>query len=368
MQTIFYLSFTTISIISIIFIILKNAKSESYYNDILIFPVIYCFFFTIILAYNKEIFSDSLDYANYFSKLVNWSFVQAYNDPYSIGYMPGFKILSWILAHTVSNVHFYFSFISGLIFIMVAVGCVRTLGLAYGSIAIISYTMYPYFSSYTALGIRQGLALGAMLIFFSYIIEKKKTHSLIWLFIAVMFHNTAIVLLALYIPIFLHINQNKLSKIVGLAWLFTLILSFANVFEKLIAGYVNVYTLDVRYQLYFNQSADYVVGFRPDFVLFSLFPYLLYRLSNKKMRGDDQVKTLLVSFYTLNCLMNIFSFMPYYDRFAAYSWFLIPIFIALLAKKGNSRNIFNTLLMILLPASNILLFIIYNSKWYFGTP
>ncbi|MFS2224579.1 EpsG family protein [Pantoea sp. B65] len=367
MEKIFYLIFFGITIISAVFIMLKKSNLENYRDDILILPLIYCFGFTAVLTFNKVIASDSINYAAYFVRLTQWSFSQAWNDDtvYASGFMPGFRVLSWILSQSLPDVHYYFSVIAALIFALVAFGCIRILGFSFGVIAVISYTMYPYFSSYTALGIRQGLALGTMLVFFSYLLEKKKVTSLIWLFVAFMFHNTAAALVVLYFTIFINMNIKSLLKLIGFGWVFTLILSAANVFDKLISSRVNVGALDERYQLYFQQN-DYIKGFRPDFVIFSFFPYIVYRLMPKRVREDEEVIMMLCCYFTLNCLMNIFSFMPYYDRFAAYSWFITPLFLVLLAKKANSRSIYNVALLLFLPLSNFLLFIVYNSKWYFS--
>lgn len=346
---------------------LKKANLDNYRDDILVFPLIYCFGFTAVLAFNKVIQSDSRDYAAYFGRLMHWTFSQAWHDDsvYASGYMPGFRALSWLLAQILPEVHYYFAVLASIVFLLMAFGCIRILGFSFGVIAVISYTMYPYFSMYTAIGIRQGLALGAMLVFFSYLLERKKVASLIWLFITIMFHNTGVVLAVLYFTIFINIRMESLLKLIGFGWVFTLLLSAGNVFDKLISSRINIGSLDQRYQIYFQQN-DYVKGFRPDFVVFSIIPYVIYRLMPKTVREDDDVRIMLCCYFTLNCLMNIFSFMPYYDRFAAYSWFITPVFLVLLAKKFNSRNIYNLALLLFLPVVNFLLFIVYNSKFYFG--
>lgn len=370
MEMPFYVTFLIITIIALFFIVNKRVMHGKLSNEALIYPFLCCAIFTFLLNYNKDIFSDSLDYAQYFERLQNWTFMQAVNDStvYAVAYMPGFRILSWLISQTFSNVHFYFAIISTIIFTLVSIGVVKILRAPYGIIAIISYTMYPYFSSYTALGIRQGLALGVMFLVIASILKREKYKSLWWIFISIMFHNTAAVLLLLYVAAFFNFkNIFKLRNAI-IAWVITLILSIADIFNILINSIIDASSLDNRYQVYFNNGTDYIIGFRPDFVIFSLFPVIIYSLFRKKI-SDVNVHQLIVFYILMNCLMNLFSFMPFYDRFAAYSWMLIPLIIVSIAKDLKNKHVgmYGFGLLIFLPIVNFVLFIVYNSKWYFST-
>ncbi|HHD2937066.1 TPA: EpsG family protein, partial [Klebsiella pneumoniae subsp. pneumoniae] len=223
MEMPFYVAFLIITIIALFFIVNKRVMHGKLSNEALIYPLLCCAIFTFFLNYNKGIFSDSLDYSQYFERLQNWTFMQAVNDStvYAVAYMPGFRILSWLISQIFPNVHFYFGVIATIIFTLVSIGLVKILRAPYGIIAIISYTMYPYFASYTALGIRQGLALGVMFLVIASLLRREKYRSLWWIFISFMFHNTAAVLLLLYLAVFFNIKNIFKIKNALIAWLIT---------------------------------------------------------------------------------------------------------------------------------------------------
>ncbi|HCB2897345.1 TPA: EpsG family protein, partial [Klebsiella pneumoniae] len=211
-------------------------------------------------------------------------------------------------------------------------------------------------------------ALGVMFLVIASLLRREKYRSLWWIFISFMFHNTAAVLLLLYLAVFFNIKNIFKIKNALIAWLITLILSIADVFNIVINHIIDASSLDRRYQVYFNNGTDYIIGFRPDFIIFSLFPVIIYSLFRKKI-SDAKVHQLIVFYILLNCLMNLFSFMPFYDRFAAYSWMLIPLIIVSIAKDLKNKNVgmYSFGLLIFLPTVNFVLFIVYNSKWYFSS-
>ena len=89
--------------------------------------------------------------------------------------------------------------------------------------------------------------------------------------------------------------------------------------------------LDARAEEYVNNDGiqdSYNVGFRLDFVLYSLAPALFAKYNMKNLVEDLPLyNTIYRAYLLVNSLWLLLIRMPYTDRFAYLSWFMIPFLL-----------------------------------------
>ena len=78
----------------------------------------------------------------------------------------------------------------------------------------------------------------------------------------------------------------------------------------------------------FENDDVYNTGFRIDFLLYSLVPALFARYNINKMSERDSIYTQVYRAYILvNAVWVLLIRMPYTDRVAYLSWFMIPFLL-----------------------------------------
>ncbi|GAA3535659.1 hypothetical protein GCM10022394_14100 [Zobellella aerophila] len=111
---------------------------------------------------------------------------------------------------------------------------------------------------------------------------------------------------------------------------------------------------------------NYVSGFRLDFAFFTIIPLIVVLYVRKKTNSavsDDIIKIycLLSISYFLLC------FIPYADRLAAFSWFLIP-YLLYLSFSPSVLNGARNYLVTIAVASYALLMLDYNEEYFQWLP
>jgi hypothetical protein len=280
---------------------------------------------------------------NHLFVLLNWLLGQLGNDPLWL-IAPITLFLSFMLWRTIRQV----------------------LPARYAWICILLYSVYPYFVFYLASGIKQGLAM-AMLLQGYILLQAKKWHASIWLGLAYLFHNGA----ALAFPfIGLHwlLWRTKFGYRKAFAFGLTLlagttILSITGLNEQLLSPLQNYFEFSDNYLIYFNDPSEvsYQAGFRIDFTMFSLLPLL----AGLWLRGKGRHLSPAISGWWLNlylllaCIYQLFSFVPFADRFAAFSWYLIPLILAImLAEIGRLREL--QIIVLIFSVANIFILQLYT--------
>lgn len=319
--------------------------------------------FIFLINYNRDIMSDSILYSQYYKVIgdVSVGSLFQYKDDYEIL----FRIYTWVIAKITDDIHFYFGFTALTIYLISSIGLISLLGKTYGLISSFMLLTYPWFSLYSSSGIRQGFALSILFFSFAKTIDAKWCKAIFFVILASLFHRTAIV----WLPIIVIMMAKPSLRKIMILYFIVSIFSFFNVFEVFLSKLIDVDNLSAREQLYFNNDDNsYRVGFRWDFYLLSLFPLLsLFFLRMKfSFNGiSERCNSAMCVFYILNMYMLFFSFIRYYDRFAAFSWILIPAILSLLVKMSGPLTIRSYVVMLFVMLANAVAFRFYSWGWFF---
>ncbi|WP_333988072.1 EpsG family protein [Providencia huaxiensis] len=347
------------SIISLAF--LENKKGMAVGVLLGVFLLSTAFIFSI--NYNRDIMSDSILYSQYYKVIgdVSVGSLFQYKDDYEIL----FRLYTWSIAKITDDVHFYFGFTALIIYLISSFGLIALLGKTYGLIASFMLLTYPWFSLYSSSGIRQGFALSILFFSFAKTIDGKWCKAIFFVILASLFHRTAIV----WLPIIAVMMAKPSLRKIMILYFIVSIFSFFNVFEIFLSKLIDIDSLSAREQLYFNNEENsYRVGFRWDFYLLSLFPLLSLFFLRMKFSFDgisEKCNSAMCVFYILNMYMLFFSFIRYYDRFAAFSWILIPAILCILVKMSGRLTIRSYVVMLFVMLANTVAFRFYNWGWFF---
>lgn len=113
-----------------------------------------------------------------------------------------------------------------------------------------------------------------------------------------------------------------------LAWLLFFVISAAtSVVSDILTLVGDFDTRASEFDLY-ETIGSYHVGFRVDFILYSLIPVLFVKYNFRNMLEPSPMYEQIYRMYVLvNALWLLFIRVPYSDRFAYLSWFLIPFLL-----------------------------------------
>lgn len=235
-----------------------------------------------------------------------------------------FTLLVWLTSLTKSFT--FFLFVVALIFNSTLYLFVRKFT-NYGKNGSSLILFLTIFSGFSLLSIefniiRNGLAIGFILLAIHYLLSSKYKYGFLFLTIAFLFHRTAI------IPIIV-ISATLLAKKIPLKYF--MILYFVSIgISALGYGFhsIEFFTMssfDELRKLSNIGESIYKIGFRLDFVLYNtFFLFLFFKFSNFKNHKD----LFLIKLYVLNSMIFFLNFyIPFSDRFGLYSWILIPLLL-----------------------------------------
>lgn len=189
--------------------------------------------------------------------------------------------------------------------------------------------------------VRQGLSLSFFILALTYLHPFKRTFFLTFLLVAISFHYTTIIPVAL-LGVVLYFKNIPLRaylfayfSIVLLSAFGFSLLDFSGPIKELLAS-----TQDKRLSYLEGKDRGYQTGFRLDFVIYNTFFLGLAILINKKLK--DIFHNELLKLY---CLCSIVFFMAfainYSDRIGLFSWFLItPLLAPAMAKRFDEKLTF----------------------------
>lgn len=180
------------------------------------------------------------------------------------------------------------------------------------------------FYSYGMNTIRAGFALGLLLI--ALLCRKKIIFFALFSFLAICFHKSMIIPILSFIICFFY----KKTKFFLFFWFAMLVLSILNI-SVLSTAIQNIFAgSDERVVGYMSLSYSdlYQAGFRWDFILYSLFPILVGYFYVFLRKFNDVFYIQVFNTYLLtNAFWLIIVRIPFTDRFAYLSWFLIPFIL-----------------------------------------
>lgn len=198
--------------------------------------------------------------------------------------------------------------------------------------SILTYCFFlsPFFFGQTLNILRQGLSLAIVV---NYLVLTKSSNfykSLLFSTIAGSFHNTGLIFSALTI-----FAKKITLKTAFFIWTFGFLIGIINANGSALSQALSLLISDEYYLSYLDTiNAEFRVGYRYDFLLFSITPIATLFIAKKfastatkeKFNGQE-VESIVKIYLIFNSFANIFIQMPYSDRWFNWSWSLYPIFL-----------------------------------------
>lgn len=236
--------------------------------------------------------------------------------------------LYFVLSHffsIFSSFEFFLSFVFVIFYLSIVVFFVDSFGYSWRSLIFLFVCLfYPSYNSLSELVIRQGIGFAILFFFGFYIYRATLWRKLIVLFFASLFHvsfvfyGLVIILQKFFIKQLSH--AIKLWLLFAFVYVFDFPLKLVGIFGDLkfsddaLSGYV---------------LAEYIVGFKLNFMILSAFPVLL--LSSRRYRvwlANSSCGNYIYVFYLISSSIGfVFSGFGYYDRIMLFSWVLIPYLV-----------------------------------------
>ncbi len=168
--------------------------------------------------------------------------------------------------------------------------------------------------------VRNGLAIGFMLLAIHFALEEKLKKCLLFFLIGYLFHRTIIIPFVL-IMIILWAKKVPI-KYYLVFYVLAIGLSIAGFGFHSVDFLTNIGNEDMQ-SLKFEGDTTYKIGFRPDFVAYNTFFLILFlKFRNKLNKKND----ILIKYYIASSAVFFFNFyIPFSDRFGVYSWLIVPL-------------------------------------------
>ena len=316
--TIYYILLSVFVLIFSALIALKPGTTSRYSSAITTFLLIFCVLFIGWRQWwVQEVYVDSVTYAYSYNNLA----YSTSDDAKDLG----FYALQSICKTCGLSVDMFFV-ICALFYVCLKVATARTISPKYSFIIFLAMMTSIGFYNYGVNVVRAGIATSFMLLaFVKY--EKFRTFC-IYAVLGVLFHKSALLSLTAFICARLY---NKNIKWYILIWLLAVPLSF--VIKELATDFImGVELISERAEDYLTGEADADtfshIGFRYDFVMFSAAPLFVgwYFIVKKKF-ADDFYRIMFCTYTLANAVWILINDVPFSDRFAYLSWFMMPVII-----------------------------------------
>ena len=345
------LLFLIISIIAILFpCVLAGARDYSIGSDVLI--------------YGNHIFNNSL----------SLSFTEYMKTDAEFLYL----ILVYVCSHICPNLFFQYFIIEAIIFVPIYITLQRDESCRYAWLGIAVYflVLFPYSLNL----LRQSIAVSIVLYSLHFVLNHKLKWFILSVFIAVMFHKTAIIALLIY-PVFLLIQgedhkiktNTKISKIQKFAtkhgttvsWLMIIVSFFVlTQLNRIISAF---YMFDNESYSYFYDRLGGQVSLLNVFIqIFLLIPvFLIYLINNKYYSYKDNNLKVLFTLTAMGLVLyqaRIISTEMY--RVSMYFFVFLPVFIekTINLKGKQSRRWLNAFIILFFAVIYFVYFFV-NCKW-----
>lgn len=309
----------------------------------------------------------------------SWRYYLYFLDLHSMGLMDAlsyrdsdflYALLNWVVGKLGDSESLLFS-ATLVVYLGVFIAALHRVAGPVGTASlIVCYSAFPFFVAFAANGLRQGLALVFLLMAYVFFYTKKPKVAWVWLLLAPFWHSGAwlgVGVAALHWAMCRFVRKESARLCLVLCSLFAATaLSASGLNESLLSRLPDIITLQQRHEIYFTEpgNLDYRSGFRIDFLLFSILPLvsawmLRHRAPTFAHGGSGWWLSLYLS---LNILYHLFSFVPYADRFAAFSWFLMPLVVFLQILETKRRKLL-TGMVALVTLINVVMLQFYTGKF-----
>jgi len=331
------------SLLSLFFIFIYAARQDADSRNLLVLTAALTMGMMFMVMMQRPPTGDSWRYFRYFLDLRSMGLVDAlaYHDP-----DPLYALLNWIVGRIGDNEWLLFGATLILYFGGFVIALRRLLGPVNAAVLLMIYAAFPFFVAYAASGLRQGLALVFLLNAFVDFRQEKRT-GWVWLLLAPLWHSGA--MLAVSVAV-LHWAMCRFVRSERARWalvlsalLVAIALSASGLNASLVTNLTDYVSFNPSKNIYFENPEDYgyLSGFRIDFLLFSLLPLatgMLLRVIEPTFQYSGSGWWLSL-YLSLNTIYHLFSFAPFADRFAAFSWFIMPLVVFLQILETHNRRL-----------------------------
>lgn len=318
-QVIIYYVLLSIFVLIISMLIATNSKEVSKYSSIIVATLV--FFCILFIGWRdwriEEVFVDSIRYGESYLTLD----YKSSEDEKDIGFYAIQKICKGLGI----SVNLFFV-ICAVLYVVPHSIVAKRISHQYAFIIFLMIITSLEFYNYGVNGIRNGLATSFLLM--AFINYKKTIPFLIYSLIAISFHESVLLPFIAFIIAWIY---NKNINIYIFIWLLAIPLSFVvkDIVSDLMMG---IELIGDRADDYLMGEADTDlfshVGFRYDFILYSAAPIVIgWYFIAKRALNNSFYKILYCTYLLANTLFVLINVIPYSNRFAYLSWFLMPILI-----------------------------------------
>lgn len=326
-----------------LFVALYSSRRDSITRTGLLVP---CGATTLLLfmaMWWRPVEGDSWRYVQYFKALQGMSLADA------LAYQasdPLYTLLNWVVGGLGKDAAWLFGATLVIYFGVFVAALRRLLSPLDVLVVLMCYTAFPYFVAYGASGLRQGLSLVFLLMAYTCLRRGEKT-AWLWALLAPFWHSGAwlgVAGLGAHQLMCWQIRrtENRWIMVLGVFGV-SILLSLTGLNQSLMAGLPGLVELRGAHEIYFEeaQAYGYRAGFRPDFVAFSLLPLVTAWLLRRGGKSFDYAGPgwWLSLYLSLNVVYHLFAFAPFADRFAAFSWFILPLVIFMQVREVRSYDL-----------------------------
>lgn len=350
-------NFTFYSIVCLVFIILINKRDRPIARaGIIVYTLVTIVWLWVTLSF-REPTGDPWRYILGLNKIADLRFLELLNyEDTPIG----FALLNWLITRFSTNSIVFFS--------IIYLFCIGPLYFAFrerfnkveSCILIMLYLLYPFYVNNLGNIFKQGIASGFMLWGLNNILDRndlKWFKGLLLLLVSTLFHSSFwLVNIALVIWYFIYRKRPVSWSVYTL--IFFVISGITGIIEPIVAYLLpDELVKEIGFSNYFDEeflnSDDYLrigytSGFRLDFTIFTIFPLLVYYF----IRNNIYIKSSSKDFIRFYCIIAssyfILLYIPFSDRIASFSWFLMPFILFNQFKKIENKNHLTNFIIILL--------------------
>jgi hypothetical protein len=191
------------------------------------------------------------------------------------------------------------------------------------------------------------LKAGLATLFCILVLASKWKYKFIYFILALSIHFSSILFIICYYL------SKKLSLTISIIFWFTsLIISYFNISGSILEILIEKFNFTevlgiVRYLE--GNDLSYKVGFRIDFVAYSILPFILMFISKKVFKNKALINHEMASLYLLlNGLFMLMFHIPFSNRIGYYSWALMPLILFDFEKENQKRIVFVSLILMLI--------------------
>lgn len=302
---------------------------QTYLAYSLFFGTIIFILYLILLSRQNLFQSDMIAYFN------NMQSVKSLTSSYTISeifnqtaFEKGFIIIQIIIGYVTNNVQTYGILMYAINLSLPLIAAGYFFGIDSVPFVMLHYMFFNTFNTVSLIVLRQGMAIGILLISLATYLKGKKKTAVVLMILSAQYHSTAyIMLLAFLIIEIFKINLKPLLGIWGLASVL-----YVTGWNQIVIQHLpfhSQYLLSYTGELWSGQSTLY--GQAPNSIKYLAYSavfliVMLFLRSFFLMEDEDML--FFVRVYTVwNTVFLLFGFIAFSSRIAFYSWILFPFIV-----------------------------------------